>query len=218
MRIRFSQCCSLALLCALAQDAHAGFYGGYESDGEGGGIAYLGMQGGGEVVYEVFLADLDYRYIDRGSTVSANQKIVAPAAGLRWNGDWRTTVMIGPSFVDKTERSALRPRRESEKVGGLAKLAVNSTAPGIETELLASYATIDHFLWSRVRLRHWLNGALAAGGDVFWMGGDDADSYGAGLLLGLRGRLGSVTVKYGYQRASNDRDTQYAGVEAAILF
>ncbi len=219
MRRLFPQCRNLVLLCALAPGAQAGFYGGYESDGEGGRIAFLGMQGGDDlVVYEVFLADLDYRYINQGFTVSANQKIVAPLVGLRRDGDWRASVMVGPSFIDKTERSALRPKRESEKAGGLAKLAVQSTTPGLETELLASYATIDHFLWSRLRFRHWLSGAVSVGSDVFWMGGDDANSYGAGVLFGVRGSLGSLVLKYGYQKAANDRDTQYGGVEAGILF
>lgn len=224
MRRLLPQCRSLLLLCVLAPGAQAGFYGGYESNDEGGRISFLGMQGssdiqgGAGIVYEVFLADLDYRYLDQGITVSANQKIIAPVVGLRRDGDWQTAVTVGPVFIDKTERRPLQPKDESDKLGGMIKLAVNSTVPGVDTELLASYTTIDHFLWSRARFRHWLSGGIAAGADVFWMGGDDANSYGAGVLIGLRGRLGSLVLKYGYQKAANDRDTQYSGVEAAILF
>ena len=95
---------SLLLLCLLATNANAGMYTGFEADNEGGRTSFLGFQKGGErIVYDLFFADLDYRYIDNGSTISVNQKSVTPTVGIRRQAHWSTTVLFGPTFLLKEE-------------------------------------------------------------------------------------------------------------------
>jgi len=205
------------VLCLLAENACAVVYTGFETDNEGGRTSFIGFQTGKQIVYDLFLSDLDYRYIDNGATVDVNQKTVTPVLGIRRYGRWSKTFLIGPTFLLKDEDKGGTPLR-TRQVGGTLKFSLYSTDPGVRKELLASYSTNDQFTWARARIKQAINNNVSIGGELLLMGNDDAQSAGAGVLLEWDGRSGGVAIKVGYKKSTNDENTPYGGAEAFIPF
>jgi len=192
-------------------------YTGFEADNEGGRTSFLGFQTGERVVYDLFLADLDYRYIDNGATVSVNQKSVTPVLGIRRYGRWNKTFLIGPTFLLKEEDKGGTLSR-TRQVGGTLKFSLNSTDAGFHKELLASYSTNDQFTWTRARIKRAVNNQVSIGGEIILMGNVDAQSAGGGVLLEWSGKPGGAAIKIGYKNSTNEENTPYGGIEAFLSF
>jgi len=207
----------LILSCLLTNNVSASAYAGFETDNEGGRTSFIGFQSGKRIVYDLFLADLDYRYIDNGSTVSVNQKSVAPVVGIRQYARWSTTILIGPTFLIKEEYNGGPPLRTRD-VGGTVKLSLYSYDAGITKEVLASYSTNDQFTWTRARIKRTIENNISFGGEFLLMGNDDASSGGAGILMEWGGKSGGVTIKVGYKKSTNHENTPYEGLEAFLPF
>lgn len=201
----------------MAGDAHAGAYTGFDSDNEGSRLYFLGIQGGDRLIYELFLGDLDYEYLDGGSTVKVNQQIITPTIGMRWSGRWSFSLSAGPSVTIKTKNS-VTGKVDTTNSGGVVKFSLASYQPGISRELLGSYSTDDKFLWTRARLKKRVIGNFSLGGEIFWMGNQDADSNGVGALFGLSGKRGNVTLKLGFKNSTNNKQTVYGGLDAFMPF
>jgi len=192
-------------------------YTGFEADNEGGRTSFLGFQTGERVVYDLFLADLDYRYIDNGSTVSVNQKTITPVLGIRRYGRWSKTFLIGPTFLLKEQDKGGTPSR-TRQVGGTVKFSLYSTNLGLSKELLASFSTNDQFTWTRARIKHAISNKVSIGGELILMGNEDAQSAGGGVLLEWSGKPGGAAIKIGYKKSTNEENTAYGGMEAFFSF
>lgn len=204
-------CCA-----AAAMPADAGVYAGAQENGEDNRIVYAGAQfTRGERFYELFAARLEYRYVD-GGEVRAEQRIVTPAIGLRWQDGWGATAAIGPTFVSREEEGARN--EDNDSVGLTIKGSVYSAPGPITRELLASFTTIDRILWGRARILRAAGSHFSFGAELVGMGGEQAHSYGAGLVLGVAGRLGRLGLALGYERSTNREHTPYGGIELSAFF
>ena len=208
---------SCALACLAVPGAHAGVFGGYQANGEDNRFAFAGYQHvRNRMVYELFAAHLEYTYLDGGGEVSAEQRIITPTIGWRWQDTWSVTAMIGPTFVAKEEEGARTT--DSDNIGGTVKLGVSQWQPELSKEVLASYTTLDRLLWGRARIGRALNERFSLGGEAVGMSGENADSYGAGLLFDVRGGVGRLGFNVGYERSTNGENTVYGGVEVSAFF
>ena len=212
--------CVLAGCCATAlvpMSADAGVYAGMQQNGEDNRIVYAGaLLVRGERFYELFAARLEYRYMDGGGEVRAEQRIVTPAIGLRWQDGWAATAAIGPSFISREEEGA---RTEDNDSIGLTIKGSLLSAPGpLSGEVLASFTTIDQILWGRARILRAASSQFVFGGEFIGMRGDQAHSYGAGLVLGISGRPGRLGFVLGYERSTNREQTPYGGIELSAFF
>lgn len=206
-------CCCSAL---IAVPAHAGVYAGAQENGEDNRIVYAGAQViRGERFYELFAAQLEYRYVD-GGEVRAEQRIVTPAVGLRWQDGWGLTAAIGPTFVSREEEGART--EDNDSVGLTIKGSVFSAPGPLTRELLASFTTIDRILWGRARILRTVASHFSFGAEFVGMSGEQAHSYGAGLVLGISGRPGRLGFAFGYERSTNREHTPYAGIELSAFF
>lgn len=203
--------------CLAAGAADAGVYAGYQENEEEDRIAFAGMVLVRDSrFYELFAARLKYRY-DSGGEVRADQFIVTPSVGLRWEDGWSISGSVGPSFVSREEEGA---RAEDNDSIGLTFKASVVSAPGPLThELLASFTTIDRVLWSRARIRRavW-SPHFSIGGELVGMSAEQADSYGAGLLFDLTGGPGRLGIVIGYGRSTNRENSSYGGIELSAFF
>lgn len=208
----------IACSCLMANVAHAtGTYAGFDSDNEGGRMSFLGIQGGNRLTYELFAGNLDYQYLDSGATVKVNQQIITPTVGLSTSGPWILSAAAGPTFNIK-EKDNGSSKVKNTGSGAVVKIGLASYQHEITRELLGSYSTIDKFIWTRARIKQRLIGAFSLGGELFWMGNNDADSAGAGMLFDLSGKRGNVTFKVGYKRSTNDKPALYGGLDAFMSF
>lgn len=209
----FAGCCAAAIVPASAD---AGVYAGMQENGEDNRIVYAGaLLVRGETFYELFAARLEYRYVD-GGEVRAKQRIVTPAIGLRWQDGWAATAAIGPSFISREETGA---RTEDNDSIGLTIKGSLLSAPGpLSGEVLASFTTIDQILWGRARILRAASSQLVFGGEVIGMRGDQAHSYGAGLVFAISGRPGRLGLVLGYERSTNREQTPYGGIELSAFF
>ena len=177
----------------------------------------MGIQGGDGLVYELFVGDIAYKYLDSGATVKVNQKIITPTIGIRRSGQWNFSASVGPTYNIKKEDNGVT-KVEDTHTGGVVKLSLTSYQLGKSRELLGSYSTVDDFIWTRARLKKSIANNVAVGGEIFWMGNQDAKSYGAGILFDLSGESGGVTFKLGYKTSTNGEQTVYEGLDAYIPF
>jgi hypothetical protein len=208
---------TFACLNLISGSAHAGAYTGFENDNEGSSLYFFGVQGGNRLMYELFLDDLDYEYLDGGVTIKVNQQNVTPTIGMRWTRRWTFSLSAGPNVTIKTKKS-IAGTVDSTDTGGILKFSLASYKHDLSRELLGSYSTGDEFLWTRARLKKRVAGAFSLGGELFWMGNQDADSSGGGVLFDLSGKRGGVTLKVGYKKSTNNRQTVYEGLDAFIPF
>lgn len=220
--VKLSESCRIytrfvCLYFLTAGVVQAGVYAGFEGDHEGGDISFLGIQGGGKVIYELFLADMDYEYQDSGALVKVKQETVTPTVGLSKWGTWNYSASAGPTFNHKKKDYGTTTVDETE-IGGVVKFAVNSYQGGLSRELLGSYSTSDDFIWTRARLKRIIKDNVSLGSEIFWMGNQDAESYGVGILADMSGASGGVTIKIGYKTSTNDKQTIYGGVEGFMPF
>lgn len=216
LRVGSTGCSWLLLGCLAAGAADAGVYAGFQGNGEHNRIAYAGavaMRGG--AFYELFAARLEYRY-DDGGTVFAEQYIVTPAVGMRWEDGWSIGLALGPSFVAREEEGT---RTEDNDSIGLTLKASMLSAPGPLThEVLTSYTTLDKVLWGRARIRRAVSSQLSLGGELIGMSAEQADSYGAGLVVEFARSPGRMGIVIGYERSTNREHTPYGGIELSAFF
>jgi hypothetical protein len=202
--------------CLAAGAADAGVYAGYMENGEDNRIAYAGaMFALGGTFYELFAARLEYRYVD-GGDVFAEQYIVTPAIGLRWEDGWSIGGSIGPSFISREEEGARI--EDNDSIGLTIKASMRSAPGSLTRELLVSFTTIERLLWSRARIGRAVSSHFSFGGELVGMSGEQADSYGAGLVLDVAGSPGRLGLVIGYERSTNRENTPYGGIELSAFF
>lgn len=197
--------------------SHAGVYTGIESDTENTRLVFIGGQTSGDLYLSVFAADLEYEYIDRSELAEVDTKILNIGLGFQLGSGHHFSLMLGPSYNDKTEQRLMLETND-ESMGGFLQFGANTTIEKNRYEFLISYSSLDSFIWSRAQYKRYFNNTFSTGTEIFWMGNADGDSWGAGLLFGYSGTFANAGLKAGYKHSTNDEAGSYAGLEFYFPF
>lgn len=215
-RLKISGLLCCASFC-VSTNLNSGIYTGIEIDAENTRLLFVGGQTSGDIYLNVFAADLEYEYIDNSVLAEVDTKILNVGLGLQLGSNKNYSIVFGPSYNDKTER-LLTLETNEEHTGGFIQFGANATIEKNRYEFLASYSSLDSFLWSRTQYKRYFSNGFSAGAEMFLMGNDDGNSWGAGLLFGYSGVFANAGVKAGYKRSTNEESGSYAGLEFYFPF
>ena len=137
--------------------------------------------------------------------------------GFRLGSNNNYSFTLGPSYNDKTEHTLISDTDE-QTTGMFYQFGANATRGDNYYEFLSSYTSNDRFIWSRGRYKSHINATYTAGAEFFWMGNEDGDSWGSGLLLEYAAEFANAGFKAGYKRSTNDESGTYFGVEFYVPF
>jgi hypothetical protein len=207
------------LLALNAPQVQAGVFTGYEEDSDASRMVFIGGQTEGTIYAHVFSANMKYEFVSGDDRVAVDSDLLSLAAGYRFGDSTSYSIGAGVTFDEKSEQNlTTREILESDGNSGFFQFSAASFGAGKSWELLASYTLEDSFLWSRARVKRLIGGNLSGGGELVWMGNDDADSWGVGGLIEWSSDIGSLGFKVGYKRTTLDEDGSYMGVEAYFPF
>jgi hypothetical protein len=195
----------------------AGVFGGAEVDNKGQRFFYMGAQTEGKYFFQIFAGDLLYDFEDAGKTTEAKLRFITPAIGVRKQGPMTLSLAVGPTFREKKEEQSTGVKKETG-TGGFLQLGGFIWQEDKNFEFLASYTTLDNFIWSRMRGKKRVTDRFFTGAELFWMGNEDFDSWGGGPLLELSGKRGGLTLKVGYKHTSIYQGGMYTGIEFYVPF
>lgn len=193
----------------------AGSFTGLETDKDNSKITFIGGQTDGQLFYHFFAGQLQYEYTDSNQLVKADTDMLTVAVGYRLGDQQNYAIALGATYNEKTETSNAVQTTE-EKTGGFVQFSAASYTAISNSELIASYSSIDRFIWSRARYKYKLTSGFEPGAEIFWMGNNDADSYGVGLLMGMDSKVINVGIKVGYKQTTNNNQSVYSGIEFYI--
>lgn len=217
MTSRFLTALVTMVLCT--SEALAGVFTGYEESSDANSMIFIGGQTEGKVYGHVFSANLKYEFIDASDRIAVDTNLLSLAAGYRFGESINYSVGAGVTFDDKSEQNLTTSQiLNSDGYSGFFQFSAARYSGNNPWELLASYTIEDSFLWSRGRIKQRISGDVLAGGELVWMGNDDADSWGLGGLVEWSTSIGSFGFKAGYKNTTLDEDGHYVGMEAYFPF
>lgn len=221
---------SLAAVLAPAQGAAQGAadaIAGFERDGRGQGFAYTGLiasrpaSGRYGLVRKLFVGRLSYSFRSGGRELGGRQTMVLPAAGARLTeGDCTVTWSVGADLRESRVERLRRPPLRSRDAGVSFQVEAYRWGRGFSSvSFIASFSTVDGFLWARLRAGHGIGRLgghirLSGGWEAVIMGNDAFNAAQSGLVVELADTSTtlSVLVKAGLKSASV-YDTWYWGLE-----
>lgn len=208
----FSTFLASTLFCSVSA---AGNFTGVETDKDNSKIVFIGGQTDEQLFLHYFAGQLQYEYTDSNQLVKSDTNMLTLAVGYKLGEQQNYAIAVGPTYNKKTETINAVQTTEN-KTGVFIQFSAASYAAISSSELIASYSTIDRFIWSRARYKYKLASGFEPGVEVFWMGNEDADSYGAGLLMGMNRKVFNVGFKLGYKQTTNNNKSVYSGIEFYI--
>ncbi len=193
----------------------AGVFGGAEVDNEGQRFFYMGAQTEGKFFLQVFAGDLLYNFKDDGKIRETKLRFITPAIGLQKQGALTLSLVAGPTLREKKEEQD-SGFKKTTNLGGFFQFGGFLSEEDKNLEFLASYTTLDNFVWSRLRGKKKITAYLFTGAEIFWMGNKDFDSWGGGPLLEFNGGKGTLALKAGYKHTSTYKGGAYTGIEVYV--
>jgi hypothetical protein len=205
----------LLLLPSAAEST--GVFGGFDIDNEGQIFSYVGGVTEGTVFAHVLAGYQRYEFKDNGEIREVNSFFVTPAIGLKSSGPLSVNLSVGPTVRDKEEEEESGYDRSTE-VGGTVQVGGYLWRRDHTFDALASFSTLDAFFWGRMRGTKRIANNLYGGGEIFWMGNDDFEGWGAGPVMVLQMKKLSLGLKMGYKNTSTFDDGFYVGCELYTSF
>lgn len=204
--------CIFSVGILTSAPSSSGVFTGYETDTENTRMVFVGSQTDGDIFMHFFAANLEYEFLDGNALTTVDNKILNVALGFRLGSNNNYSFLIGPSYNDKNEHTANQVTN-IQSTGVFYQFGANANVADNHYEFLSSYSSLDSFIWARGRYKTQLNKSYSTGAEIFWMGNDDGDSWGSGLLLEYSGANANVGIKAGYKRSTNDESGSYLGLE-----
>lgn len=209
--------CLIAAGILSSPAAFSGVFTGYEADTENTRLLFVGGQTDSDIFLHYFAANLQYEFLDGNTTKEVNNNILDIGLGFRLGRNNNYSFIFGPTYNDKTEHNLISDSNK-KSTGVFYQFGTNATSAGKYYEFLSSYTSLDRFIWSRGRYKARINAAYSAGAEIFWMGNNDGDSWGSGLLLEYASTYANAGLKAGYKRSTNEESGAYFGLEFYIPF
>ena len=205
---------SLVLSMLYAGFVGAGSYFGYEVDDSEQSLLFAGSQTEQKTFFSVFAGDLKYDFFDNGVKTRVKSRFITPTIGYRFGSSISYSIAAGYTWESKQELAV--QSKDSNEHGLFAQFAASHWKPDGNHELLLSYSSASEFVWSRYRGKYRLGSRWLLGAELFWMGNEDFDSNGLGMLFEVSSNPISATLKIGVKNTATDTHGAYAGVEFYI--
>lgn len=209
--------CLFSASILSSQTVFSGIYTGYEADNENTQLLFVGGQTDDDIFLNFFAANLQYEFLDGNTNTEVDTNILNIGLGFKLGNNNNYSFIIGPTYNNKTEHTLISDKN-TQSTGVFYQFGANATSTDNYYEFLSSYSTLDRFIWSRGRYKSRINSELSAGTEIFWMGNDDGDSWGGGLLFEYAGAYANAGLKAGYKRSTNEESGTYFGLEFYIPF
>jgi hypothetical protein len=208
------------LLLVSSRPVMAGAYFGVETASNDTTLNFLGAQTEQPLFFGIFLGSLRYEFDDGNAPVEVKSTFITPTVGYQFRGPVTYSIALGATWNEEEEARNTRTDTTDES-GAVVQFGAAHYGATESIELLASYSDPTEFVWSRLRAKRrvaYIHDEIFFGGEVFWMGNDDFDSYGGGALLEARGDVLSVLLKAGASDSGDTGSGVYGGVEFGLSF
>lgn len=197
-----------------------GIFTGVEADQENSRFTFLGGQTGERWFAHFFAGQLKYDFFnDSQQTVESDTDMLTVGLGYRIGAQQNYSIALGATQNETTETINVVVSEPQIKPGAVMQVSAASYGDKFNSELLASYSYFystkdkEYFLWSRARIKFKLTSWFSTGVEAFWMGNNDADSYGTGILIDTNRKSINIGLKIGYKTATNEKESVYSGIE-----
>lgn len=203
-------------------------YTGAEWDTGEQSFYYLGLSGarplspGLKLAGKVFTGYLTYRFEEAGEELEATTPIITPAVGLRLERPgYALSGFLGADYRNIKRERPGGGEDESSETGLSVQGELYAWGDKHKSlSVIASYSTIDDFVWSRARAKRGVYGFggdthLVAGLEVGGSGNSDFSSFQAGGVVELLNTSTtlSVLLKAGAKTSSSFGGAVYYGLE-----
>jgi hypothetical protein len=229
---------TLLLLAALvltmlpARGDGGDVFTGFQIDNQHQYFGYLGVRtpvfqtsGGPDLFVQMMTAGLGYSFRATGRLLDANVQFIVPSLGIQQTmGGWTVSALAGPQ-LRRIEEERLNSRTSIDhQIGAFGQVEALYWHEKGSVHVIASYADLDNFFWSRVRgklLTHKSDKGCCTtyvGWDVAGMGNADFRAVQTGPLVEMPIGKVFLLLKGGYQHSNSFHSGGYGGAEIYFAF